>query len=69
MGYDSTWSNDISETKAGYMTAKEKLDEIVNIDKFSEEEKEKLSEYITKNTSLTDEEKEYFDKMFKFYLF
>lgn len=68
MGFDSTWNNDISETKAGYMTAKEKLDEIVNIDKFSDKEKEKLSEYITKNTNLTDEEKEYFDKMFKFYL-
>ena len=68
MGYDSTWSNDISETKAGYMTAKEKLDEIANINKFTSDEKEKLSKYITKNTSLTDEEKEYFDKMFKFYL-
>lgn len=68
MGYDSTWSNDISETKAGYMTAKEKLDGITNIDKFSAKEKEKLNEYITKNISLTDEEKEYFDKMFKFYL-
>lgn len=68
MGYDSTWSNDISETKAGYMTAKEKLEEVTNINKFTSEEKGKLSEYITKNTNLTDEEKEYFDKMFKFYI-
>lgn len=68
MGFDSTWSNDISETKAGYMTAKENLEGVTNINKFSDEEKGKLNEYITKNINLTDEEKEYFDKMFKFYL-
>ena len=68
MGFDSTWSNDISETKAGYMTAKGNLEGVTNINKFSVEEKGKLSEYITKNTNLTDEEKEYFDKMFKFYI-
>lgn len=68
MGFDSTWSNDISETKAGYMTAKENLEGVTNINKFSDEEKRKLNEYITKNINLTDEEKEYFDKMFKFYL-
>ena len=68
MGFDSTWSNDISETKAGYMTAKENLEGVTNINKFSDEEKGKLNEYITKNTNLTDEEKEYFDKMFKFYI-
>lgn len=48
MGFDSTWSNDISETKAGYMTAKRKFRGVTNINKFSVEEKEKLSEYITK---------------------
>lgn len=68
MGYDSTWSNDISETKAGYMTAEGNLEEVTNINKFTSEEKEKLNGYINKNTNLTDEEKEYFDKMFKFYL-
>ena len=68
MGFDSTWSNDISETKAGYMTAEGNLEGVTNINKFTSEEKEKLNGYINKNTSLTDEEKEYFDKMFKFYL-
>ncbi|WP_130890022.1 autotransporter domain-containing protein [Fusobacterium ulcerans] len=68
MGFDSTWSNDISETKAGYMTAEGNLEGVTNINKFTSEEKEKLNGYINKNTSLTDEEKEYFGKMFKFYL-
>ncbi|AVQ28865.1 autotransporter domain-containing protein [Fusobacterium ulcerans] len=68
MGFDSTWSNDITETRVGYMTAKENLEGVTNINKFSDEEKGKLNEYITKNINLTDEEKEYFDKMFKFYL-
>lgn len=68
MGFDSTWSNDISETKAGYMTAEGNLEGVTNINKFTSEEKEKLNGYISKNTSLTDEEKDYFDKMFKFYL-
>ena len=68
MGFDSTWSNDISETKAGYMTAEGNLEGVTNINKFTSEEKEKLNGYISKNTNLTDEEKEYFDKMFKFYI-
>ncbi|MHD0316964.1 autotransporter domain-containing protein [Fusobacterium sp. THCT1E2] len=68
MGYDSTWSNDISETKAGYMTAEGNLEGVTNINKFTSEEKEKLNGYISKNTSLKDEEKDYFDKMFKFYI-
>lgn len=67
MGYDATWSNDITETKAGYMVASS-LDGIANIDKFTDKEKEKLEEYIEKNGKITDEEKDYFDKMFKFYL-
>ena len=57
MGFDSTWSNDISETKAGYMTAKENLEGVTNINKFSDEEKGKLNgkEYIDEYNKRVEE--------------
>lgn len=74
MGYDSTWSNNISETKVGYMVPEnlKSLEDFLKIpeneDKLTEKEKDKLKAYIDLNKNLSDEEKKYFDEMFKFYL-
>lgn len=84
MGYDSTWSNNITETKVGYMTMKdsEKLEKFINELKggevknteenkgfeITDKEKEALKEYIALNKNLLEGEKDYFEKMFKFYL-
>lgn len=84
MGFDSTWSNDITETRVGYMTMadKESLETFIaelnseeskNTEgnkgfEITEEEQKKLKDYIALNKNLSDEEKEYFDKMFKFYI-
>lgn len=78
MGYDPTWSNDISETRVGYMTMKdsEKLEKFINElnnekekgFKITEKEKKELETYIALNKNLSDDEKDYFEKMFKFYL-
>ena len=74
MGYDSTWSNNISETRVGYMVP-ENLKSLAdfleipeNKNKLTNEEKEELEAYIALNENLSDEEKKYFDEMFKFYL-
>ncbi|MFV0578708.1 MAG: S8 family serine peptidase, partial [Fusobacterium ulcerans] len=84
MGYDSTWSNNITETRVGYMT----MANVSDLEKFinelngkkiennegdkgfeiTKEEKEELKAYIALNENLLEEEKGYFDKMFKFYL-
>ena len=84
MGFDSTWSNDITETRVGYMTMKDSeslktfIDELngeesknteENKDfEITETEKEELEAYIALNKNLSKEEIAYFDKMFKFYL-
>ncbi|WP_443863254.1 autotransporter domain-containing protein [Fusobacterium ulcerans] len=84
MGYDSTWSNDITETRVGYMTmatadslktfiAELNGGEIKDTEEekgfeITKEEKEELEAYIDLNKNLSDEEKKYFDEMFKFYL-
>ena len=78
MGYDSTWSNNITETRVGYMTMKdsEKLEKFINELNNEKEkgfeitaaEEEILKKYAESNSSLSEEEKGYFDKMFKFYL-
>ena len=74
MGYDSTWSNNITETKVRYMVPEnlKSLEDFLEIpeneDKLTEKEKEKLKAYIGLNENLSEEERKYFDKMFKFYL-
>ena len=84
MGYDSTWSNNISETKVGYMTMADKeslgtfitklngeeskINEENKGFKITSEEEEILKKYVESNSSLSGEEIAYFDKMFKFYL-
>lgn len=84
MGYDSTWSNNISETRVGYMTmstTKSLGDFIAELNgkgakntetekgfEITEEEQGKLNDYIALNKNLSDDEKDYFNKMFKFYL-
>ena len=84
MGYDSTWSNNITETRVGYMTMANVGDletlitelnggEGKNTEgnkgfEITKEEKEELKAYIALNENLLEEEKGYFDKMFKFYL-
>lgn len=78
MGYDSTWSNNISETKVGYMTMANVSDLETFINKLNggenkgfkitSEEEEILKKYVESNSSLSGEEIAYFDKMFKFYL-
>ena len=84
MGYDSTWSNNITETRVGYMTmANEgslktfinelKGGEVKNTEEnkgfeITEAEKNKLKEYIDLNKNLSEEERKYFDEIFKFYL-
>ncbi|WP_462424880.1 autotransporter domain-containing protein [Fusobacterium sp. THCT13E1] len=84
MGFDSTWSNDITETRVGYMTMadKESLETFIaelnseeskNTEgnkgfEITEEEQKKLKDYIALNKNLSDEEKKYFDEIFKFYL-
>ena len=84
MGYDSTWSNNISETRVGYMTMKDSDSlgtfiaelnggEVKDTEEekgfeITKEEKEELEAYIALNENLSDEEKKYFDEMFKFYL-
>ena len=74
MGYDSTWSNNITETKVRYMVPEnlKNLEDFLEIpeneDKLTEKEKEKLKAYIGLNENLSEEERKYFDKMFKFYL-
>lgn len=84
MGYDSTWSNDISETRVGYMTMKDeksletfitklngeesKINEENKGFKITSEEEEILKKYAESNLSLSEEEKDYFEKIFKFYL-
>ena len=83
-GYDSTWSNNISETKVGYMTMADKeslgtfitklngeeskINEENKGFKITSEEEEILKKYVESNSSLSGEEIAYFDKMFKFYL-
>ena len=83
-GYDSTWSNNITETRVGYMTmanvgdletfiTKLKGGEVKNTEEnkgfeITAEEEEALKEYIDLNKNLSDKEKKYFDEMFKFYL-
>lgn len=63
MGYDSTWSNNISETKVGYMVPEnlKSLEDFLKIpeneDKLTEKEKDKLKAYIDLNKNLSDEEK------------
>ena len=84
MGYDSTWSNNITETRVGYMT----MANVGDLETFitelnggegkntegnkgfeiTKEEKEELKAYIDLNKNLSKEEIAYFDKMFKFYL-
>lgn len=83
MGYDSTWSNNITETRVGYMT----MANVGDLETFITElnggegkntegnkgfeitdEEEALKEYIDLNKNLSKEEIAYFDKMFKFYL-
>lgn len=84
MGYDSTWSNNITETRVGYMTmanvgdletfitelngGEDKNTEGNKGFEITKEEKEELKAYIDLNKNLSKEEKGYFDKMFKFYL-
>ena len=74
MGYDSTWSNNITETRVGYMVPEnlKSLEDFLEIpenkNKLTNEEKEELKAYIDLNKNLSKEEKGYFDKMFKFYL-
>ena len=84
MGYDSTWSNNITETRVGYMTMANVGDletlitelnggEGKNTEgnkgfEITKEEKEELKAYIDLNKNLSKEEIAYFDKMFKFYL-
>ncbi|MDH6456881.1 subtilase-type serine protease [Fusobacterium sp. PH5-7] len=84
MGYDSTWSNNITETKVGYMTMKDEgsletfIDELNGGEgknteenkgfEITDKEKEALKEYIALNKNLLEGEKDYFEKMFKFYL-
>ncbi|MFV0577491.1 MAG: S8 family serine peptidase, partial [Fusobacterium ulcerans] len=84
MGYDSTWSNNITETRVGYMTmanvgdletfitelngGEDKNTEGNKGFEITKEEKEELKAYIDLNKNLSKEEIAYFDKMFKFYL-
>ena len=72
MGYDSTWSNNITETRVGYMT----MANVSDLEKFINELNgegvkniEELKEYAEINKEkLSGEEIAYFEKMFKFYL-
>lgn len=83
MGYDSTWSNNITETRVGYMTMANVGDLETLITELNggegkntegnkgfeiTDEEEALKEYIDLNKNLSKEEIAYFDKMFKFYL-